>query len=69
MSYPLPRDVMTAAARAALARYLEATGNHVPRREAEAAFTDHILRAWERTITGHASEQAFRNSMAAVPRG
>ena len=62
--HPAPRDVMEAACRAALARYLQAIGDHTPRREAEAAYTDHLLKAWERTVTGQVSEQAFRNSMA-----
>ena len=64
-----PRDVMQAAAYAALRQYLQAvTDGRVPRPQAEAAFCDRILQAWEATVTGHAREQAWRNSMA-VNRG
>ena len=59
-----PRDVMTAAGRAALAAYLQAVGNGTRKAEALAAYDHHILIAWERTVTGQAAEQAYRNSMA-----
>ena len=59
-----PIDVMEAAVNAALDGYYGDIKNGISRRDAQPVARAKILQAWERTVTGQAQEQAYRNSMA-----